>query len=106
MLAGLGPKERPTSRNPLAGELARTKKRAETELAKLKLAVEIQGKAANDRSLAAHLCVMKSWPGRPLTSATTGAFEPAEELDGGVLPAPLTVASSASAPRGAINRVG
>jgi len=48
-LAGLGPKDRPVTRNPLAGELARTKKRAEraeAELAKTRLVVEIQGKAS------------------------------------------------------------
>jgi transposase-like protein len=48
-LAGLGPKDRPTTRNPLASELARTRKRAEraeAELAKTRLVVEIQGKAS------------------------------------------------------------
>jgi len=48
-LAGLGPKDRPATRNPLAGELARTKKRAEraeAELAKTRLVVETQGKAS------------------------------------------------------------
>jgi transposase-like protein len=48
-LAGLGPKERPLTRNPLASELARTRKRAEraeAELAKTRLVVEIQGKAS------------------------------------------------------------
>jgi len=49
VLAGLGPKDRPVKRNLLAGELARTKKRAEraeAELAKTRLVVEIQGKAS------------------------------------------------------------
>jgi transposase-like protein len=49
VLAGLGPKDRPRKNNPLAGELARTKKRAEraeAELAKTRLVVEIQGKAS------------------------------------------------------------
>jgi hypothetical protein len=48
-LAGLGPKERPVTRNLLAGELARTRKcaeRAEAELAKTRLVVKIQGKAS------------------------------------------------------------
>jgi transposase len=46
--AGLAKKER-AKNNPLAGELARTKKRAEraeAELAKTRLVVEIQGKAS------------------------------------------------------------
>jgi hypothetical protein len=48
-LAGLGKKERPAKNNPLAAELARTKRRAEraeAELAKTRLVVEIQGKAS------------------------------------------------------------
>jgi transposase-like protein len=48
-LAGLGPKERPSKNNPLAAELARTKRRAEraeAELAKTRLVVEIQGKVS------------------------------------------------------------
>ena len=60
----------------------------------LKMEKEILGKAIHGRPVATHRCVMKSLPGRPLTSALTGAFEPAEKLDGGVLPAPLIVASS------------
>jgi transposase len=48
-LAGLGPKDRLAKHNLLAVELARTKKRAEraeAELAKTRLVVEIQGKAS------------------------------------------------------------
>ena len=48
-LAGLGKKERPAKNNPLAAELARTRRRAEraeAELAKTRLVVEIQGKAS------------------------------------------------------------
>jgi transposase len=48
-LAGLGPKDRLSKHNPLADELARTKKRAEraeAELAKTRLVVEIQEKAS------------------------------------------------------------
>ena len=48
-LAGLGPKERTPAKNPLASELARTRRRAEraeAELAKTRLVVEIQGKAS------------------------------------------------------------
>jgi len=48
-LAGLSPKGRLPKHNPLADELARTKKRAEraeAELAKTRLVVEIQGKAS------------------------------------------------------------
>ena len=48
-LAGLGPKDRLPKHNLLAVELARTKKRAEraeAELAKTRLVVEIQGKAS------------------------------------------------------------
>ena len=48
-LAGLSPKERERTHTPLEAELARTKKRAEraeAELRKTRLVIEIQGKAS------------------------------------------------------------
>jgi transposase len=48
-LAGLAPKKRPSSRSPVEMELARTRRRAdraEAELAKTRLVIEIQGKAS------------------------------------------------------------
>jgi transposase len=48
-LAGLEPKKRAVTRSPLHAELARTQRRAEraeAELAKTRLVIEIQGKAS------------------------------------------------------------
>jgi transposase-like protein len=69
-----GPK--PATAAATAGALAKETRRAdraEAQLAKHKLALEIMGKASDGRPVAAHRCGMKSWWGRPLTSTMTGA---------------------------------
>src|SRR5438132_10342313 len=63
-LKELAPKARPAKRTPEQVELDRARRRIERledDLAKIKLALEIQGKAVHGRPIAAHRCGMKSW---------------------------------------------